>query len=203
VSRIKNISRVGWLVTGITAALVLVPTTAVAVTTAAETIITGGSGTGQASVTSAHQLLTTTVNPKAYVNTGFVTSEGQSSAPTAIVASPPAGDALIVTTIHLNTFSDPTPGNTDSVTFVIESGTGCDSHKVVGSYFELVDPGSVGETEIPYNPGLAVPGGDALCAAAGDNLDVTITATGYTVPSKEVPAGALHRAPALPLRPKS
>jgi hypothetical protein len=39
VSKIKNISRTGWLVVGIIAALLLVPTTAVAVTTATMTII--------------------------------------------------------------------------------------------------------------------------------------------------------------------
>jgi hypothetical protein len=76
VSKIKNISRTGWLVTGIIAALLLVPTTAVAVTTATMTIIKGGTATGEASVTPAHQLLSTTANPSAYVNTGFVTSTG-------------------------------------------------------------------------------------------------------------------------------
>ena len=69
-SKIKNISRTGWLVAGIIAALLLVPTTAVAVSTATMTIIKGGSASGEASVTAAHQLLSTTVNPKAYVNTG-------------------------------------------------------------------------------------------------------------------------------------
>ena len=35
---------------------------------------------------------------------------------------------------------------------------------VVGSYVEYVTPHSIGETGIPFNPGLAIPAWDALCA---------------------------------------
>jgi hypothetical protein len=197
VSKIKNISRTGWLVAGIVAALLLVPTTAVAVTTATITIIKGGTSAGEANVTAAHQLLSTTANPNAYVNTTYADITGQSAA-YAPIASPPSGDALIVTTIHLNTYNDPTPGPADFITFVIETGTACSSGSHVGSYVEPVTPGTLGETDIPYNPGLAVPAGDALCAAAIGSYDAWVSATGYTVPSSEVPAGPLHRLPALP-----
>jgi hypothetical protein len=75
-------------VAGIIAALLLVPTTAVAVTTAAMTIIEGGTATGEAGVTPAHQLLTTTINAKAYVNTGSVDIPGSGGfAP--VVSAPP------------------------------------------------------------------------------------------------------------------
>jgi hypothetical protein len=193
VSKIKSISRTGWLVTGIIAALLLAPTTAVAVTTATVSIIKGGTATGEASVTPAHQLLSTTANPGAYVNTGFVTSTGN----VVIVASPPSGDALIVTTIHIDTQSDPTPGSLAYVSFFIETGLACTGNPV-GAYEQLVNPGSLGETDVPYSPGLAVPAGDALCAVAQDNLEVNLSVSGYTVPSSEVPQGPLHRVRALP-----
>jgi len=214
-SKIKNISRTGWLVAGIIAALLLAPTTAVAVTTATMTIITGGTAAGEASVTTAHQLqtnaeiqgttghhadvtpdgqvLSTTVNPSAYVNT----------APTGLagggfhrVASPPSGDALIVTTIHIDTASDPTPGAGQNVVLNIQTGT-C-SGSQVGTYGQVVNPGSLGETDIPFTPGLAVPAGDALCGAANGSIIPEVSVTGYTVPSSEVPAGPLHHVRALP-----
>jgi hypothetical protein len=89
VSKIKNMSRTGWLVAGILAALLLVPTTAAAVTTATVTIIKGGTAGGEVSVTAAHQLLSTTANPQAYVDTGFVTAIGDG--PVVVLALPPSG----------------------------------------------------------------------------------------------------------------
>jgi len=192
-SKIKNISAAGWLVAGVIAALLLVPTTAVAVTTATVSIIKGGTAMGEASVTPAHQLLSTTANPGAYVNTGFVTSTGG----VVIVVSPPSGDALIVNTIHIDTQSDPTPGMLAYVSLFIETGLACTGNPV-GTYEQLVNPGSLGETDVPYSPGLAVPAGDALCAVAQDNLEVNLSVSGYTVPSSEVPAGPVHPGPAVP-----
>ena len=194
-SKIKNISRTGWLVAGIIAALLLVPTTAVAVSTATMTIIKGGSASGEASVTAAHQLLSTTVNPKAYINTGpseIINVNGY-----AIIASPPSGDALIVTTIHIDTFSDPAPETNQYLLFFITPSTTCGGGQV-GSYQTVVTPSSIGETDIPFTPGLAIPAGDALCAEATNNIVGDASVTGYTVPSGEVPAGPLHRVSALP-----
>ena len=195
-SKIKNISRTGWLVAGIIAALLLVPTTAVAVSTATMTIIKGGSASGEASVTAAHQLLSTTVNPKAYVNTG--TAEITSGLNGyAIIASPPSGDALIVTTIHIDTFYDPAPETNQYLLFFIAPSTTC-AGSIVDPYQTIVTPSSIGETDIPFTPGLAIPAGDALCAEATNNIEGYGSATGYTVPSGEVPAGPLHRVSALP-----
>jgi hypothetical protein len=68
----------------------------------------------------------------------------------------------------------------------------------VGSYEQLVSLGSLGETDVPLSPGLAVPAGDALCLNANDKVDATLSAAVYTVPSSEVPVGPLHRVRALP-----
>jgi hypothetical protein len=162
------------------------------------TIIKGGTATGEAGVTPAHQLLITTINPKAYVNTNSV--DIPSSGGFVPVVSAPAGDALIVTTIHLNTIDDPSPGPGLNIVLNIEPAPSCDEGQV-GSYLQEVNPGSVGETDIPFNPGLAVPAGDALCALTFNGLDADVSVTGYTVPSSEVPAGPLHRLPAR-LRPQ-
>jgi hypothetical protein len=103
---------------GILAALLLVPTTAVAVT-ATTTIIQGGTAAGQVSVTSHRlqtndeirgysgnfaavtydgQLLTTTTDPSAFVDSHYVAvSPGEYYN----VVSPPSGLAMVVETIHL------------------------------------------------------------------------------------------------------
>jgi hypothetical protein len=188
VSKIKNISRTGWLVAGILAVLLLIPTTAVAVSTATMTIIKGGSGGGEANVTAAHQLLTTTVAPKAYVNTQSFDVSG--TGPVVALATAPSGFALIVTTIHLDTFTDPAPGAGQFIEFQVTTG-GCPGNQV-GSYDELVTPGAIGETDIPFTPGLAVPAGDILCAGGVGSIQTEVSITGYTVPSSEVPAGPLH-----------
>jgi hypothetical protein len=91
-----------------------------------------------------------------------------------------------VTTIHLNTIDDPTPGPGLSIAFNIEPAPACDEGQV-GSYLQEVNPGSVGETDIPFNPGLAIPAGDALFALTFNGLDAGVSVTGYTVPSSEVP----------------
>jgi hypothetical protein len=192
-SKIKNFSATGWLVAGITAALLLVPTTAVAVT-ATTTIIQGGTAAGQASVTAAHQLLSTTVNPKAYVNTPSLPVDGNGDI--VAIAEAPSWAALIVTTIHVGTFVDPTPGSGQFIQLVITTG-GCPGGQV-GSFNLDVHPGAIGETDIPITPGVAVPAGDILCAGGVGSVQADISVTGYTVPSSEVPAGPVHRFPALP-----
>ena len=99
-----------------------------------------------------------------------------------------------MTTIHLDTYSDPAPGMLDYVAFWIGTNNGCTGGGSVGSYEQLVSLGSLGETDVPLSPGLAVPAGDALCLNANDKVDATLSAAVYTVPSSEVPAGPLHRA---------
>lgn len=220
-SKIKNISATGWLVAGIIAALVLVPTTAVAVTATA-TIIQNGTGAGQVSVT-AHRLqtndeirgysgnnyadvtsdgqllTTTTTDPSAFVNSSFVAINSQQGF--LPIVSAPSGNAMIVTTIHINVVTNPDPGPDTYISLFITNTPACDSQQV-GSYDERMNPPSIGETDIPFNPGLAIPAGDSLCAATVENgtglASAEFTVTGYLVPSSEVPASPLHRAPALP-----
>ncbi|SRR5579871_684018 len=219
-SKIKNISTTGWLVAGIIAALLLVPTTAVAVT-ATTTIIQNGTAADQASVTSHRlqtndeikgfvgnnvagvtndgQLLTVTTDPGSFVNNGENFVDGEN--PWTAIISPPSGVAMVVTEIHMNTASVPPAGPGGGFALNIQTGTACTSGSVVGSYAESLTPGSIGETDIPFSPGLAIPAGDALCVTpngAPDALEADFSVTGYLVPSNEVPAGPLHRAPAMP-----
>src|SRR5580658_7894089 len=108
-SKIKSMSRGGWIVVGIIVALLLVPTAAYAGGKALKfTGIEGTSG-NQADVTGAGQLLTTTVNPSSFFQNASQTLPATEFAAVSI-ATPPSGTALVVTSIHINVYSDPTPG---------------------------------------------------------------------------------------------
>ena len=146
--------------------------------------IKGFTGNNFADVTSDNQLLTTTTDPSAFVNSSFVEVIPASGVP---IVGPPSGLAMVVTTIHVDTFADPTPGPGNDILVDIQPGTTCPFNAQVGSYSELVNPPADGETDIPFNPGLALPAGDVLCAESS-GPQVFVTVTGYLVPSNEVPA---------------
>jgi hypothetical protein len=88
-SKIKNMSRGGWIVIGVVAALILVPTAAVAAT-ASLVKIQGTSG-NNADVTAANQLLTTEAKPTSYESYSVVDSL-TSLACAAVMPALPAGD---------------------------------------------------------------------------------------------------------------
>ncbi len=62
-SRLRNMSRVGWIVTGVVVALVLVPSAAFATARALKFTGIEGTSTHKADVTAAQQLLTTEASP--------------------------------------------------------------------------------------------------------------------------------------------
>ncbi len=190
-SKIKNMSRAGWIVTGVVAALVLVPTAAVAVTNAVT--IKGSPSGNKADVSAAGQLLTTTANPSSFFQSS---SQGISTTLTP-VTSPPTGLALVVTTIHLDVYGDPSPGSGQAVAFFIVTGTTC-SGSLVGSYGQIINPNSIGEIDVPFAPGLGLPAGDALCGQVLGSVAAEASVSGYTVPSSSVTSGPLHHLSPLP-----
>jgi hypothetical protein len=104
--------------------------------------------------------------------------------------------ALIVTTIHVDVFGDPTPGNGQNVALLVENNNACTGSQV-GSYFQFVNPAVLGETDIPLAPGLGIPAGGALCAFAGGAVQAEVSVSGYKVPAGTVAAGSLQAVPAL------
>jgi hypothetical protein len=113
------------------------------------------------------------------------------------VATPPGSSALVITTLHIDTYDDPSPGPGDLVEFIVETGTAC-SGSQIGVFFQVVNPATVGNTDVQLAPGLGVPAGDALCASENASLDVQVAVSGYTVPSAAVPAAASHALGTLP-----
>jgi hypothetical protein len=185
--RIKNMSRGGWIVVGIVVAMMLVPSGVAVAAALKYTGIEGTSG-NKADVTPAGELQVAAASPSAFFQNAFV---GVSSSAIENVGAPPASLALVVTTIHIDTFVDPSPGSGQNILFLISTGTSC-SGSEVGSYIEYLNPGGIGETDIPMAPGLGIPEGDSLCAEAGGSVVAEVSVSGFTVPAAAVSSGPIH-----------
>jgi hypothetical protein len=113
-----------------------------------------------------------------------------STAPCAILAKPPSGKALVITSIHVETFRNSTPGQTEFFRLFISSDATCSLSAPTD--VEYVTPAGLVSTVLPYEPGIGIPAGKALCAKTSDvaNLNADISAWGYTVAPAAVPATA-------------
>ncbi len=191
--RVQDMSRGGWIVIGIIVALLLVPS-GVAVARALRYTGIEGTSLNKADVTPAGQLQVAPAPAGAFFQSGesIPMTSGYD-----VVALAPSPFALVVTTLHIDTYADPTPGAGQLDVFVVETGTSC-TGSFVGNFTQVVNPGAIGETEISVTPGLGVPAGDALCADAAGSLEVENSVSGYTVPSAAVPAASAHGAAKLP-----
>ncbi|HVC71567.1 MAG TPA: hypothetical protein VNC61_15035 [Acidimicrobiales bacterium] len=167
-SKIKKMSRGGWIVIGILIAMMMVPS-GVAVAKALHFTGIEGTSTNKADVSAAGQLLTTQADAGASYTRwtpGITTPRS--------LAVIPAGDALIITSIHIDNIS----GTTGGVAFGI-ANNGCTS----GATFDSVNFASNGITVLPYEPGVPVPAGDEVCAFPGGGWIGAATVTGYFVPA--------------------
>lgn len=71
----------------------------------------------------------------------------------------------MVTQVEINVQADPTPTSTAVVTLAtttLEDENVCTGTE--GDYNHEVTLASIGEIDIPIDPGLVIPNGDALCA---------------------------------------
>jgi hypothetical protein len=91
-----------------------------------------------------------------------------------VLIGPPAGKALIVREVLVDTYLDPTPGPGNGV--FVYSGAGCTGYPVLE-----VNPATIGLTVIPLEPGLVVPAGSILYAVAGGGVRADVQTVGYTV----------------------
>jgi hypothetical protein len=113
------------------------------------------------------------------------------------LATPPAGKAIVVTSVAVDTFQDDTPGSGEYIGIAI-SKTDATCGNVVanppaGLNLADVNPGSVGATVMPFQPGVVVPAGRALCVQNTDesHLGAEVFAYGYLVPAASAPTGAV------------
>jgi hypothetical protein len=98
------------------------------------------------------------------------------------LATPPAGKALIIKSVALNTVIINSPGLGKFVDLYLGANS-CES-----LVMEINPPG-VGLLNQPFEPGLGVPAGQRLWGR-GFGIATEAAAFGYTVPSSAVPASA-------------
>jgi hypothetical protein len=124
--------------------------------------------------------------PSAYLHT--TTFAVTSSRGCLVIATPPAGKAMIVRDARIDVFADPSPGPDEDL--LIFGDTTCTSQ--VGD----VNPATVGETVLPFDPGLGIKAGSGLSARANGMVEAEVYTDGYAVASGSVPT-----APAAPAAP--
>jgi hypothetical protein len=127
--------------------------------------------------------VTNTVNtqlaaPSAYLHT--TTFALTSARGCVVLATPPAAKALVVREVRVDVFSDPSPGPNEDIT--IYGDATCTSQVAD------VNPATVGETVLPFDPGLGIPAKSGLSARAMGSAEAEAYTDGYTVSSGSVPA---------------
>jgi hypothetical protein len=179
-SKIKNMSRGGWIVVGFVVALLVVPSVAVAATLK----FTGIKGTNEATstlneagVTSAGQLLTNEADPSQYVVViGYPTCASGG------FYTVPSTKGLIVTGVTLTVTAE-AAGSAAQGAYFGPSASPC-----TDGFAASASAGTTADYQL-LQPGVAVPAGDSLGAVDGNNDDGLIV-YGYLVPAGAVPANA-------------
>jgi hypothetical protein len=115
--------------------------------------------------------------PSSYLHqTGF----GTSSNGCTVVARPPSGKAMIVRDVRVDVYQDPSPGVGQLI--AIYSDSTCST--LVGD----VNPSTVGETVLPFDPGLGIAASSSLSIVAQGSVAAEVYTDGYSVPPGQVPA---------------
>jgi hypothetical protein len=115
--------------------------------------------------------------PSNYVHVfGFANSTSGCS----VVARPPIGKAMIVRDLRIDVYQDPSPGIGQLV--AVYSDATCST--LVGD----VNPSTVGETVLPFDPGLGIAANSGLSITAQGSVAAEAFTDGYSVPASQVPA---------------
>jgi hypothetical protein len=120
----------------------------------------------------------------------FVDSRNVFASGAMVVVAPSAGHALVVTSLAIDTYMDTTPGGLDFLElYISHANATCGLHAVD---IDVLNPATIGQTVVPFQPGLVVPAGRALCVLDGDatHLQADVFAYGYLIPAAAAPAGA-------------
>ncbi len=162
-----------WLAVGLVAGILLAPA---AVGSAGLINIVGTNGK-RAQVTPANQLQTAPASPAMYRNVftpGIVST-------CSVVFAAPAKSGAVVTSVAFNVWQNPAPGLGSYVFVSLNSAC---SGRIVTRF----NPGGIGMTVVPFNPGFALKAGAKLYAVALGSVATELTVTGYLVPKAAVPA---------------
>jgi hypothetical protein len=107
-----------------------------------------------------------------------------------VLARPLAGKAMVVREVRVDVFGDPSPGPDENL--VIFNDSTC-TNQVAD-----VNPATVGETVLPFDPGLGIRANSGISARATGSVEAEAYVDAYSVPSASVPS-----TPATPATPPS
>lgn len=149
--------------------------------------ITSGNGQQRAQVTDGRlqvqtawpEILTTQVAPPSTFVATTQTSITSISCRPVVLA--PSSRGLVITSVRVNVFANPSPGAGNGVYFYLGDPQ-CRSEKIA-----TVNPATLGVQQLSFAPGLPVAKGDGLYAQAGGAVDADVFVSGYTVSGGSVP----------------
>jgi len=126
----------------------------------------------------------------------FTRSTGADSGTFKRIVAAPSGHALVVTSIDIDIFVASLTGIGHNVEIAVSktnntcSATASDP----ASHFPALDfnPGTIGLTVVPFQPGLVVPANRALCVLNSDpsHINAEVYVFGYQIPAGAAAAGA-------------
>jgi hypothetical protein len=172
------------------AVLLLFPIGAWAVS-GSNVFVTDATSGSHASVNSG-ALTVATASPKNF----FVRGGSPGNGTFTRLLKPPPGKAAIVTSIVFDVYNAAATGGGHNIAAAVSrTDTSCGSIVLdPATFFPAFDfnPPGIGDTVIPFQPGLVIPANRALCVANFDtaNLSVEVYAYGYYVAASAAPAGA-------------
>ena len=107
------------------------------------------------------------------------------------LATPPAGKALVITSVLFDTWADATPGLGSNIPLMMSKTNNSCATRTNAQVADL-NPAGIGGTVVPLQPGLVVPANRSLCVTNGNssNLSVEVYAYGFLIPASSAPAGA-------------
>ena len=182
VPKLGRLSKGGAALIGFAIAAVLIPGAAIAATNLVT--IANASHTHEAGVTSASQLLATEAGAASFVIVQGIPGTCAANG----FYKVPAGKALIITTLNFYDFNVGA-GHNELDLLAGPAATPCTKFLAAG----VENSADVSENQV-FQPGIAVPAGDALGMLAV-NDDGSVHMYGYLVPAAAVPATALDSLP--------
>lgn len=169
-----HMSTGGWIFTGLVTAAILAPTALYA--TASSTVAIGTTTNGRtANITANHQLLTTTISPQHVVHAYGFANNGCLD-----VYTPPAGKAIVVTSVTYDMFGN-NPGN-ENIALLTDA--------TCNILYDEAETTLADETESRTFPiGLPMPS-VGIRHAGGDAAGAGVWITGYLIPASQLPPAA-------------
>ena len=167
-------------------AVALFPVGAWAISSA-NVVVTDSSSGARATVNGAGALTVNEASPKTFFGNAIVPSDIQPGEFVPI-ATPAPGHALVITSLVVDVLKITTPDQSANVGFAVSThDASCDTVVKLQGFNDLVltTPQTRGATVFPFQPGIPIPAGRALCLEQGNtnNLLSEDGAYGYTVPA--------------------